>query len=114
MDHLQYLLLLAGCLAITLPLELSGARVYRRPGRLGRAVLPAAAAFVAWDTLAIAGGVWRYDPRYLTGLTLPLSVPLEEAFFFLVIPVCAVLTFESVQRLSPGGRGAPRGQRAAR
>ncbi|MCW2947026.1 MAG: lycopene cyclase [Actinoallomurus sp.] len=114
MDHLQYLLLLAGCLAITLPLELSGTRVYRRPGRLGRAVLPTAAVFVAWDILAIAGGAWHYDPRYLTGLTLPPSLPLEEALFFLVIPVCAVLTFETVQRLSPGGHRARRGQRDAR
>jgi lycopene cyclase domain-containing protein len=104
MDHLQYLLLLAGCLAVTLPLELSGARVYRRPGRLGRAVLPVAAVFVAWDVLAIAGGAWRYNPRYLTGLTLPLALPLEEALFFLVIPVCAVLTFETVQRLSGDGQ----------
>ncbi|MCW2887312.1 MAG: hypothetical protein QOE54_6461 [Streptosporangiaceae bacterium] len=104
MDHLQYLLLLAGCLAVTLPLELSGARVYRRPGRLGRAVLPVAAVFVAWDILAIAGGAWRYNPRYVIGLTLPLSLPLEEALFFLVIPVCAVLTFETVQRLSRGGQ----------
>jgi lycopene cyclase domain-containing protein len=114
MDHLQYMLLLAGCLAITLPLEVSGARVYRRPGRLTRAVLPTAAVFVAWDILAIAGGAWHYNPRYLTGLTLPLSVPLEEALFFLVIPLCGVLTFEAVQRLSPAGHRAGDEQRAGR
>ncbi len=118
MDHLRYLLLLAGCLAVTLPLELSGTRVYRRPGRLARAVLPAAAAFLAWDVAAIAGGVWRYDPRHLVGITLPLSVPLEEALFFLVVPVCAVLTFEAVRRLlpvvRPGDRPDARVRRAAR
>jgi lycopene cyclase domain-containing protein len=103
MDHLRYLLLLAGCVAVTLPLELSGTRVYRRPGRLCRAVLPSFAVFVTWDVLAITGGAWRYNPRYLTGLTLPLSLPLEEALFFVVIPVCAVLTFETVRRLAPGG-----------
>ncbi len=101
MDHLRYLLLLAGCAAVTLPLELSGTRVYRRPGRLARAVLPAAAVFAAWDVIAIAGGVWHYDARYLSGLVLPLSLPLEEALFFLVIPVCAILTFETVRRLTP-------------
>ena len=101
MDHLQYLLLLAGCVAVTLPLELSGSRVYRRPGRLARAVLPVAAVFVLWDVIAIAAGVWSYNPRYVTGVTLPLSLPLEEALFFLVIPVCAVLTFETVRRLAP-------------
>ncbi len=100
MDHLQYLLLLAGCLAVTLPLELLGARVYRRPVRLIRAVLPTAAVFVAWDVLAIAGGVWHYDTRYLTGLTLPPALPLEELLFFLVVPVCSVLTLEAVRRLT--------------
>jgi lycopene cyclase domain-containing protein len=100
MDHLRYLLLLAGCLAVTLPLELSGTRVYRRPGRLAAAVLPVAALFVTWDVLAIAGGAWHYDHRYVSGLTLPMSLPLEEALFFVVVPVCAVLTFETVQRLS--------------
>ncbi|MEV5753027.1 lycopene cyclase domain-containing protein [Actinoallomurus sp. NPDC052308] len=99
MDHLRYLLLLAGCLAVTLPLELSGSRVYRRPARLARAVLPVAAVFLAWDAVAIAAGVWWYDPRYLVGVTLPLSVPLEEALFFVVVPVCAVLTLETVRRL---------------
>lgn len=99
MDHLRYLLLLAGCLAVTLPLEMSGSRVYRRPARLARAVLPVAAVFLAWDAVAIAAGVWWYDPRYLVGVTLPLSVPLEEALFFLVVPVCAVLTLETVRRM---------------
>lgn len=99
MDHLRYLLLLAGCLAVTLPLELSGSRVYRRPVRLARAVLPVAAVFLAWDALAIAGRLWWYDPRYLVGVVLPLSVPLEEALFFLVVPVCAVLTLETVRRM---------------
>lgn len=99
MDRLRYLLLLTGCLAVTLPLELSGSRVYRRPARLARAVLPVAAVFLAWDAVAIAGHVWWYDPRYLVGVTLPFSVPLEEALFFLVVPVCAVLTLETVRRM---------------
>jgi lycopene cyclase domain-containing protein len=99
MDHLQYLLLLTGCLTVTLPLELTGSRVYRRPSRLARAVLPVAAVFATWDVVAIAAGVWRYNPRYLTGVRLPLSLPLEEALFFLVVPVCAVLTYETVRRL---------------
>jgi lycopene cyclase domain-containing protein len=99
MDHLQYLFLLGACLAVTLPLELTGSRVYRRPRRLARAVLPPAALFLAWDVLAIAGGVWSYDPRYLVGLRLPFGLPVEEALFFLVIPLCALLSFETVERM---------------
>ena len=41
MDRYQYLLLMAGCVAITLPLEfLLRARVYRRPGLLVTALVP--------------------------------------------------------------------------
>ena len=99
MDHYQYLMLMACCLAVTAPLELLGARVYRQPARLARAVLPVAAAFLAWDAAAIAAGVWTYNPRYVTGLRLPLRVPVEELVFFLVVPVCGILTYGCVQAL---------------
>jgi lycopene cyclase domain-containing protein len=99
MDHFQYLLLMAGCLAVTAPLELLGARVYRQPARLARAVLPAAVVFLVWDGIAVAAGVWTYNPRYVTGVRLPLRVPVEELVFFLVVPVCAVLTYGCVQAL---------------
>ncbi|GHE81168.1 lycopene cyclase [Amycolatopsis deserti] len=99
MDRYQYLLVLAGCLAITLPLEFLGARVYRRPVALARAVLPVALVFLVWDAIAIAGGVWWYNPAYVTGVRLPFAIPLEELMFFLVIPVCGVLTYGCVQAM---------------
>jgi lycopene cyclase domain-containing protein len=99
MDHFQYLLLMACCLVVTAPLELLGARAYRQPARLARAVLPVALAFLAWDAVAIAAGVWSYNPRYVTGLRLPLRVPVEELVFFLVVPVCGILTYGCVQAL---------------
>jgi lycopene cyclase domain-containing protein len=98
MDRWQYLIVMAACLALTAPLELL-ARVYRQPARLARAVLPVAAVFLAWDAIAIAGGVWNYNPRYVTGVLLPLRIPVEELVFFLVIPVCGVLTFATVEAL---------------
>ena len=46
---------MGACLAITLPLEIVlGARVYRRPRRVLRVLVPVVALFVAWDALAIA------------------------------------------------------------
>ena len=57
MDRWHYLLVLAGCLAITAPLEFFGAGVYRRAGRAARAILPVAAVFLIWDGIAIAFGV---------------------------------------------------------
>ncbi|NKQ58956.1 lycopene cyclase domain-containing protein [Amycolatopsis sp. K13G38] len=99
MDRMQYLLLLTACVVVTLPLELTGTRVYRQPGRLARAVLPAALIFLVWDVLAITAGVWTYNPRYLLGVDLPFAVPLEEALFFLVIPLCGLLTYETAERM---------------
>lgn len=106
MDHFQYLILMACCVAVTAPLEFLGARAYRQPARLARSVLPVAAVFLAWDAIAIAAGVWTYNPRYVTGIRLPLRIPIEELVFFLVIPVCAILTYGCVQAL--GGRRAPK------
>jgi lycopene cyclase domain-containing protein len=97
----EYLLVLGACVVVTLPLELIGARVYRRPRRLARAVLPVAAVFLAWDAIAIAAGVWDFDPAFVTGVRAPLGIPLEEVLFFVVVPVCGVLTYEAVQALSP-------------
>ena len=97
MDRYQYLLLMGACVAITLPLEvLFRARVYRRPRRVVAALALPVAIFALWDVVAIARGHWDYDPRYVTGWTIPPNLPVEELVFFLVIPLCALLTFEAV------------------
>ena len=99
MDRFQYLLLMGACLVVTLPLEfVFRARVYRRPRRLVRAMALPVAIFVVWDLLAIARGHWTFTERYVTGWELPGSLPVEEFVFFLVIPVCALLTFEASRR----------------
>jgi lycopene beta-cyclase len=96
MDRYQYLLLMAACAAITLPLEfVFHARIYRRPRRLVRAMWLPVLLFVAWDLVAIARGHWTFAERYVTGWQLPGSIPVEEIVFFLVIPLCALLTFEA-------------------
>lgn len=95
-DRYQYLLLMAGCLLITLPLEfVLRARVYRRPRRLLLSLLPTLVVFLAWDAFGIWRGHWWYSPDYTTGFR-PAGVPLEEYVFFLVIPICGLLTYEAV------------------
>jgi lycopene cyclase domain-containing protein len=99
MDRYQYLLLMAACAAVTLPLEfVFRARVYRRPARLLRAMWLPVALFVVWDLIAIARGHWSFSERYVTGWLLPGDLPVEELTFFLVIPLCALLTFEASRR----------------
>lgn len=96
MDRLQYLILLAGCLLITLPLEpWLGARVYRRPRRLVLALAPMLLIFVTWDLVGIAAGHWTYNARFVSGLGVG-ALPIEEIAFFLVIPLCGLLTYEAV------------------
>jgi len=96
----EYLLLMLACVAITLPLEfVLGARVYRRPRRLVLAVLPLLVIFYVWDAVAIARGHWDYSPAHTTGWLLPFAVPIEEMVFFIVIPLCGLLTFEAVGRM---------------
>ena len=100
MDRFQYLILMGLCLVVTLPLEfVFHARVWRRPGRLARAVVPVLVLFVVWDLVAIARDHWSYSRRYTTGWDLPGRLPVEEVVFFVVIPVCGLLTFEAVRRL---------------
>ena len=95
MDKWQYLLLLGGCLLSTLPLEFFGEGVYRQPLRLLRAMAPVVAVFLIWDAIAIVHEVWHYNPRYLSGINVPF-MPLEEMLFFIVIPLCGLLTYNVV------------------
>jgi lycopene cyclase domain-containing protein len=103
----EYLLLMAACVAITVPLEfVLGARVYRRPRRAVLAVLPLLVIFYVWDAVAIARGHWDYSPAHTTGWLLPFGVPVEEVVFFIVIPLCGLLTFEAVGRMLGRRNGA--------
>jgi lycopene cyclase domain-containing protein len=97
-DGYQYLIVLGACLVLTAPLEMFGEGVYRQLRRAAAAILPVAVVFVVWDLLAILGDVWRYNPRYVTGLELG-PVPLEELLFFIVIPLCGLLTYSAVSTI---------------
>jgi lycopene cyclase domain-containing protein len=97
MDRWQYLLL-GGCVLITLPLEVLGKGVYRQPRRLLRALVPVVLVFLIWDAVAIALHIWRYNPRYISGINVPF-MPLEEFLFFIVIPLCGLLTYSAVTNI---------------
>jgi lycopene cyclase domain-containing protein len=98
MDRWQYVGVLAACIAITLPLEaFLGARVYRRPARLAATLLPVVAVFAAWDLVGAHRDHWWWSADRVTGLWL-LGLPVEEWLFLLVIPACALLTYEVLGR----------------
>lgn len=98
-DRWQYLIVLGLCLAITAPLEIFGNGVYRQARRALRALLPVAAIFLVWDAVAIAAKIWTYDGKYLIGIDIPPNIPIEEVLFFVVIPVCGLLTYNAVSTI---------------
>jgi lycopene cyclase domain-containing protein len=101
----QYLIVLAFCVVVTLPLEcVLGARVWRQPGRLLGAVLPPLLIFLAWDLWAAADGQWRFSDSLTSPLRLPFGVPVDEMLFFVVVPICGLLTLEAVRMLVRKGR----------
>jgi lycopene cyclase domain-containing protein len=102
MRHLTYLAVLAACLIGTAPLEfVLRTRVYRRWRRLLTAIAPGLILGVCWDVYAVRRRQWSFDWRYVTGIKVS-RLPVEEVLFFVVIPVCAVLTLEAVRRRRPG------------
>lgn len=99
MDRYQYVAVMGACLLITLPLELVlGARVWRQPRRLARALTPCLV-FLVWDVWATARGSWGFAPRYTLGVTFPGGMVVEEVLFFTIVPVCALLTLEAVRNV---------------
>ena len=98
MTRLTYLGVLLGALLGASWLEVVlHTGVFRRWRRLLLTLAPVVAVFVVWDLYAIARGQWSFDPHRTTGVLLPGRLPLEELLFFVVIPICSVLTLEAVR-----------------
>lgn len=94
-----YLGVLVACVVATLPLEVFlHTRVYARPHRLLLTLVPVFAVFVTWDALAVHARQWSY--RHLLGVVVG-NLPIEELAFFVVIPICAILTLEAVRARRP-------------
>ena len=108
MRHLTYLAVLAGCLLAALWLEpLLRVGVLRQWRRLVMTLLPVVRRLRRLGRRSrsppATGGTTRAQ---VTGITLPGALPLEELLFFLVVPVCAILGFEAVRKVTgwPVGR----------
>lgn len=107
MNQWHYLLAMAACLLVTLPLEVVlGARVWRRPKAMLFALVPTIVVFVIWDLWGIARGTWTYADEFITGVHLG-PLPLEELVFFVVVPICGLLTYEAVGNCLTWLRGGP-------
>ena len=104
--HAEYFIVLGLCLAGPFAFSFSKVlRFHRLPARLILAVAVPLPVFLAWDAFATARGHWDFNPRYVTGVMIG-NLPLEETLFFVVIPFCALFTWEVVKHfMTPrGGR----------
>ena len=115
MDRWQYLIVLGACLAITAPLEILRrgrlpAALARRPrGAAGRGGLPR----LGRDRdrrarLDLQPALHHRSP------TCRCGIPLEELLFFIVIPLCGLLTYNAVNAMLDRVRKLRPTDRAAR
>lgn len=70
-------------------------RYYKTWKYLLPATLIVSAIFIAWDIMFTEMYVWRFNTDYYMGIRF-LSLPLEEWLFFLIIPFCSMVIYESL------------------
>lgn len=52
----------------------------------------------AWDVFAAWRGHWSFNPQGICGIKI-INLPVEEWFFFMVIPFCCIFTWEVLKYL---------------
>jgi len=94
---LEYFILLAVCLAGPAVLSFSPKiGFYKYPLRLIISIALPFTVFLSWDIWATARGHWGFNMDYITGIKI-FNLPVEEALFFIIIPFCAIFTWETVK-----------------
>lgn len=72
---------------------------YKTWKALAIAILIPAILFTVWDELFTQLGIWGFNPRYHTGLSIG-SLPVEEILFFVCIPFACLFTYHAFKNLS--------------
>ena len=97
---LEYLIVLAVCIAGPALLSFSPKLgFYKYPFRLLISIAIPFIVFVSWDIWATSRGHWGFNENYIVGFKL-IDLPIEEVLFFIVIPFCALFTWEVVKYFS--------------
>ena len=100
---LYFILLLASS---GVPLALSfdkRLRFYKKWRFVLPAIIIVAAVYILFDIVFTRHGIWGFNPRYLSGITL-LNLPLEEILFFFAIPYASLFLHDSFVEYFPKTR----------
>lgn len=94
---IEYFLVLAVCFIAPLILSFSKKMdFYKYPARLAAAIAFPFVLFIIWDIIVTARGHWSFNHLYTIGFKI-FGLPIEEIFFFIIIPFCGLFTWESVK-----------------
>jgi len=69
--------------------------LHRRRGVALLATGIVAVPFLVWDVVVTDAGHWSFSSKYILGPKL-LNLPIEEVLFFLVVPLAAILVWDTV------------------
>lgn len=79
---------------------------YKKWAAFGLANIIVSILFIVWDMYYTHIGVWGFNPRYLTGITIG-NLPAEEILFFICIPFSSVYTYHCLKLFYPDRNKIP-------
>jgi lycopene cyclase domain-containing protein len=80
---------------IVFPLALSfdkKVQFYKKWNFIWPGLLLTGLVFLFWDVLFTVDGVWSFNPKYITDITV-FQLPIEEIFFFLTVPFACLFIY---------------------
>ena len=92
---MKYAYLLINLFTIFFPVLLSfdkRVQFYRSWRYIWPGMLITGLLFLGWDVLFTVKGVWSFNSKYITGITL-FHLPLEEILFFLTVPFACIFIY---------------------
>ncbi len=93
---MNYLYLLINIFTISIPLIRSfepKIQFYKNFKALILGILVSGTIFIIWDIYFTKNGIWGFNSKYLTGISL-LHLPIEEWMFFISVPFACVFIYE--------------------